>query len=168
MNEESFINWSNGADTRPIFCAFTTKNFFTALGVPVAYGRGILPDDPDNVVVLHYRFWSRHFSGDPSVIGRSINLDGKPYTIVGILPAAHRTLTGYGLSPEVYLPRYLDDTALAIYARLKPGMSLGQALAGLRTVAARLMRRSPGRSNSPTMCESPASPVSPGSAATGT
>ncbi|MGH9648780.1 MAG: ADOP family duplicated permease, partial [Bryobacteraceae bacterium] len=137
-NEESYVNWNDGTETRPIFCAFTTKNFFTALGVPIAYGRGILPDDPDNVVVLHHLFWTRHFNGDPSVVGRSMNLDGKAYTIVGILPAAHRSLTGFGFSPDVYLPQYLDDTVLAIYARLKPGMGRGQALAGLRTVATRL------------------------------
>jgi putative ABC transport system permease protein len=135
--DEGFANLNDGTETRPVFASFTTKNFFTTLGVPMAYGRGILPDDPNEVVVVANRFWRQQFHGDPSIVGRVINLEGKPYTVVGILPAAHRTLIGFGYSPDVYMPRYLDDTMLSIYARLKPGMTRGQALAGLRTAATR-------------------------------
>ncbi len=142
-NEEAFANFNDGSETRPVFAAFTTKNFFTALGVPMAYGRGILPGDPDEVVVLHNRFWQRYLHGDPSIVGRAINLDGKAYTVVGILPATHRTLTGFGYSPDVYVPATLDDTVLAMYARLKPGMPRREALAGLRTVAERIDKDSP-------------------------
>jgi len=136
--DEGFANFNDGTETRPVFASFTTKNFFTALGIPMAYGRGILPDDPNEIVVLENRFWRQHFHGDASIVGRTINLEGKPYTVVGILPAAHRTLIGFGYSPEVYMPRYLDDTVLSMYARLKPGMTRGQALAGSRSVAERL------------------------------
>lgn len=137
-NIESYVNWNSGTETRPIFGAFTTKNYFTDLGVPVAYGRGILPSDPDQVVVLHDQFWRRYFNGDPTVVGRALNLDGKSYTIVGILPPGHRTLIGFGLSPDLFLPSYIQDTPLQMYARLKPGMSRGEALAGLRTIAGRM------------------------------
>jgi len=137
-NEETFINWNNGVETRRIFSVVATKNYFTALGSPMAHGRGFLAADPNEVVVLRHQFWRRHFNGDPSVVGRAINLSGKPYTVVGILPAAHRTLLGFGYSPDVYLPRRLDDTVLATYARLKPGVSIAQARAGLNTVATRL------------------------------
>jgi putative ABC transport system permease protein len=137
-NEESFINWNNGAETRRIFGVYTSKNYFTALGVPMAYGRGIVPGDPDEVVVLRHLFWRRHYNSDPSIVGRAINLNGRACTVVGILPAAHRTLLGFGFSPDIYLPRYLEETQLSIYARLKPGMSIGEARAGLKTVAQRL------------------------------
>ena len=137
-NEEAFVNWNDGTETRRVFSVFTTKNYFTSLGVPMAHGRGILPNDPNEVVVLRHQFWQRHFNGDPSIIGRALNLEGKAYTVVGILPAAHRTLLGFGFSPDLYLPRYLDDTELAIYARLKPGMSLAAARAAIATVARRL------------------------------
>jgi len=137
-NEETFINWNDGVETHRIFSVCTTKNYFTALGVPMAYGRGWTTDDPDPVVVLRYRFWRKHYNGDPSIVGRAINLDGRAYTVVGILPEAHRTLMGFGFSPDVYLPRYIDDTVLAIYARLQPGMTLGEARAALATVAQRL------------------------------
>jgi predicted permease len=137
-NWETFSNWNDGHETRRIFSVQTSKNYFNALGVPVALGRGWTMRDPAEVVVLHHRFWRKHFNGDPSVIGRLIDLDGRAYTILGVLPESYRTLIGYGFSPDVYLPSYLPDTLLEIYARLKPGMSLGQARAALHTVAARL------------------------------
>lgn len=137
-NEETYINWNDGVETRQIFSVQLTKNYFTSLGVPVAYGRGILPKDPDEVVVLGNHFWRSRLRGDPTVVGRSIRLDGRPYTVVGILPAGYRSLIGFGYSPDVCIPRYLDDTILAIYARLKPGMTIGQARAGLLTIDRRL------------------------------
>lgn len=137
-NEESFVNWDDGAETRRVFCVYTTKNYFTSLGVPMACGRGYTTADPKEVVVLEHQFWRTHFNGDPSVVGRAIRLNGKAYTIVGVLPAGHRTLIGFGVSPEVYAPRFLDGTVLAMYARLKPGMSIGEARAGLEAVARRL------------------------------
>ncbi len=137
-NEEAVINWNDGTETRQIFNFLVTKNFFASLGIRVAYGRGILPSDPDEVTVLSNRFWRRHFNGDPGILGRAINLNGKPYTVVGILSESHRTVFGFGLAPDVYVPPYLPNTMLAMYARLKPGMTLGEAQAAVRTVATRL------------------------------
>jgi len=137
-NEEVISNYNDGKETRPVFSVLTTKNYFTGLGIPVLYGRGIAPDDPDEVAVLSYAFWRQHFGGDPSVVGRTLNLDGRMCTVVGILPEHHRTLIGFGYSPEIYMPRYLDSTILAIYGRLKPGMSIPAARAGLVAVAKRM------------------------------
>jgi predicted permease len=142
-NEETYINWNDGAETRQIFAMVLTKNYFTALGVPIAYGRGILPQDPDEVAVLGNLFWRIRLRGDPAVVGRAIRLDGRPYTVVGILPEDYRSLIGFGYSPDVYVPRYLDDTILALYARLKPGMTIGQARAGIVAVAQRLDKAMP-------------------------
>lgn len=144
-NEESYVNWNNGVETRQIFGVVVTKNLFADLGIPVARGRGILPSDPEQVTVLTDRFWRRHYNADPEILGRAINLNNKPYTVVGILPAAHRTLLGFGFSPDLYLPQYLPDTHLAMYARLKPGMSIGEAQAAVRTVATRLDASQPER-----------------------
>ncbi len=144
-NEETFVNWNDGAETRRVFSVVTTKNYFAALGVPMVHGRGFLSDDPNEVVVLRHQFWRKHFNGDPSIVGRAINLEGRAYTVVGILPAEHRTLLGFGSSPDVYIPRYLDDTVLAIYARLKPGVSIAEARSGVRTVGTRLDETLPER-----------------------
>ena len=144
-NEEVVSNFNDGAETRPVSSVFTTRNYFTALGVPMLQGRGILPDDPNEVAVLSYAFWRKQFAADPSAVGRTINLDGRLCTVVGILPERHRTLIGFGYSPDIYLPRYLDTTLLAIYARLKPGMSVPAARAGVVTVARRMDAEMPGR-----------------------
>ena len=142
-NEEAYINWNDGAETRQISAVLLTKNYFAALGVPVALGRGILPQDPNEVAVLGDHFWRTRLHGDPAIVGRTIRLDGRPYTVVGILPRNFRSLIGFGYSPDVFVPRYLDDTILALYARLKPGMTVGQARAGLVAVAQRLDKTMP-------------------------
>ncbi len=137
-NLEAFSNFNDGTETHRLFSVYTTKNYFTMLGVPMLHGRGFIPSDPKEAAVLSYRFWRKYFHGDPSVIGRAINLDGRACMVVGILPEHHRTLIGIGFSPDIYLPRWLDTTTLAIYARLKPGMSLGETRAGLEAVAQRM------------------------------
>ena len=142
-NEEAYINWNDGAETRQISAMLITKNYFTALGVPVALGRGILPQDPNEVAVLGDHFWRTRLRGDPAVVGRAIRLDGRPYTVVGILPNDFRSLIGFGYMPDVFVPRYLDDTILALYARLKPGMTITGARAGIVAVAQRLDKAMP-------------------------
>ena len=142
-NEEAYINWNDGAETRQISAVLLTKNYFTALGVPLALGRGILPQDPGEVAVLGNHFWRTRLRGDPAVIGRALRLDGRPYTVVGILPNDFRSLIGFGYSPDIFVPSYLDDTILALYARLRPGMTVAGARAGLVAVAQRLDKAMP-------------------------
>jgi len=95
------------------------------------------------VVVLRHQFWQDRFNSNPGIVGRSINLDGHAYTVLGILPASHRTLVGFGVSPDIYLPRVLPDTQLELYARVKPGMSLGQCRMALYSLAQCLDRVMP-------------------------
>ena len=137
-NEETFMNWSDGRETHRVFSVVTSTNYFTALGIPMALGRGILPSDPAEVVVLRHQFWLAHYNGDPSIVGKAILLEGKPHTVVGILPPTHRTLIGFGFSPDVYVPISDDQTNLAIYARLKPGTTIAEARAGTKVAAERL------------------------------
>jgi putative ABC transport system permease protein len=128
-NEEAFANYNDGVETHRAYGIYTTKNYFSVLGVPMLYGRGFTPADGDRVTVLQYRFWRKYFNGDPAIVGRAINLDGRLCTVVGILPESHHTPLGFGFSPDLFIPRYLRQTQLAIYARLKPGMSIGEACA---------------------------------------
>lgn len=136
--EEGFINWNDGTETRRLFGFATSKNFFTVLGIPMALGRGYQPSDPDQVAVIHDHFWRRHFNSDPNVLGRPITLEGRAYTIVGVLPRNHRTLVGFGFAPDVFVPSHSEDNRLAMYARLKEGMDFDEAYAAYRTVGARL------------------------------
>jgi predicted permease len=142
-NEESFINFNDGTETQRIFALQATKNYFTALGVPVAHGRGWSEADPDQVVVLNADFWRTRLGGDPAIVGKSIRLDGRLYTVLGILPESYRSPIGYGFAPDVLVPKYIDGTILAAYARMKPGMTIGQLNTALPALGQRLDREFP-------------------------
>jgi predicted permease len=135
--EDTFLedDWSltvTGSDVpEDVNGVYFTSNAFNFFGVPAALGRGLQPSDaidgqdPQPVAVLSYKFWQRHFRGDPSVIGKTMQLVRKNYTIVGV--AASRFTWGDG---DVYLPlKVTGDQVKASYAgvRLKPGVSHAQA-----------------------------------------
>ena len=144
-NEETLANYDNGVVTRPVFALAATKNYFTTLGIPVALGRGFEPRDPDEVVVLGYEFWRKEFNGDPTVVNRTIRLEGKPYSVVGVLPVTHRTLVGFGFAPDVYIPAYLPDTILAITGAAAAGRFSAvarQRVKAIRNASTRRFRRS--------------------------
>jgi putative ABC transport system permease protein len=142
-NEETFINFNNGLETRRVFAVQATKNYFTALGVPVSQGRGWNETDANEVAVLHPHFWRTRLGGDPAIVGKAIRLDGRLYTVLGILPDNYRSLIGYGYSPDVFVPQYIEGTVLAAYARLQPGMSIGQLNAAMPALGQRLEREFP-------------------------
>lgn len=152
-NVEAFSNWNDGTETRRVFSVETARNYFTTIGAPVLHGRGYHEGDPNEVAVLSYGFWQRHFNSDPSVVGKSAILDERMCTIVGVLPENFRSLIGFGLAPDVYTPIYLPDKNLQIYARLKPGMGLGEALEGVKAVGARVDEVHPGRWKLASNCE---------------
>ncbi|HZS55277.1 MAG TPA: ABC transporter permease [Bryobacteraceae bacterium] len=144
-HDETFINFDNGAETKQIFAAQATQNLFSVLGIPVQLGRGWRQSDPKEVVVLHPHFWHTRLHGDPRIVGKAIRLDGGLYTVLGVLPDDYRSLTGYGFSPDVLMPAYLDGTILAAYARLKPGMTIGQVNAAMAALGHHLHREFPAR-----------------------
>jgi predicted permease len=135
LNEEGEVNWRNGDDTYRLFPMHVTGNFFEIVGVPVAKGRPIVTGD-DNVVVLSDRLWRIRLGGDPEILGRALVLDGKPYTVVGVLAPDHRTLTGFGFHPDLYMPvPPNDDKAIvAFIARLPHGMPKKVAMDRLRAL----------------------------------
>ena len=137
-DDEGLLNWDDGQETWRVFGSVVTKNYFATLGVPIAIGRGIQPNDPDEVVVLAHHFWERRLARDPAIVGRAITLDGRPFTVVGVLPASNRSLIGYGFSPEVYVPPLGRDRLVAMYGRLKPGVSAEQTRAAARALGQRL------------------------------
>src|ERR1700691_5457849 len=89
-------------DVQAIYMTGTGLQF---LGVPAMLGRNFLPSDapdgqePQSVLVLSNKFWRRHFNGDPSVVGKSIQLLRKTYSILGVLPQRFTWMDG-----DVYLP----------------------------------------------------------------
>ena len=133
-------------DGRMMAGTLVTGNFFQVLGVSPALGRTLVPADdergaPRPVIVLSHRGWTRVFANDPSVLGRSVIVNGIRYQIVGVMPEGFR-----GLSvgpPDYWGPLALlgqfrpihagreDRVAIDIVGRLKPGLSRRTALAGL-------------------------------------
>ncbi|AMY11311.1 Macrolide export ATP-binding/permease protein MacB [Luteitalea pratensis] len=142
--EESSVNWDTGTDTRPLYGVDTTTNYFAGLGIPMLHGRGYNADDPHDVVVLSHRFWRDALGSDPAIVGRSLRLDGRMYTITGVLPARHRTLIGMGFSPDVFVPQFRPDAGLQIYVRVEPGTSADTARSRAEAIAVQLDRTHPG------------------------
>jgi len=151
--EDTFLedDWSltvTGADLpEDVQGVYLSSNGFDFLGVPAGLGRGLQPSDavdgqdPQPVVVLGNKFWRRHFNSDPSVLGKTMQLVRKNYTIVGV--AAPRFTWGDG---DVYLPlKVTQDQVRSFYAgvRLKPGVSHAQADAALQPLIEQFARETP-------------------------
>jgi putative ABC transport system permease protein len=134
-----------------------TWNLFAVLGVAPAVGRPFVAaeDRPgrERVVILTDALWRGRFAGDPSILGRSITLNGEPYEVVGVMPAGFQPLTQFGVPVPVtfFVPAAYPDELLAnhgdheirVVGRLKPGVTLEQARADLHNVSSDLARRFP-------------------------
>jgi predicted permease len=138
-DEKTEVNWRTGDTTSRLFAVEVTDNYFPVTGTPLAQGRGITTGEHDTVVVS-WRFWQRRLGGDADVLGRKLVLDGRPYTVVGVLPKGHRTMIGRGVSPDLYVPAMSDRTSVTLYARLAPGMTRAVAEARLTAAAKELDR----------------------------
>lgn len=125
--------------------------FFDILGVRAALGRTFAPDEDqlgkEQVVVLSHRIWESRFGADRSVIGRKIHLDNKPYTVIGVM-AGNSVLDRRW--EEIWTPLAFESKDMTrnfhwmmSWARLKPGVSLEQARAQMKAIAARIERDYP-------------------------
>jgi predicted permease len=142
MNPEREVNWRVGDQAYRLYAGLVTDNYFGVLGIPFHLGRGIAPGETDTAVIS-YRLWRGRFAADPSILGRTMVLDGRPHTVVGVLPANHRTVIGFGFSPEIYIPAIHDDDYVQFYARMPKGMNLAGARNGLASVFQELDRIQP-------------------------
>src|ERR1700689_5487680 len=130
-------------------------NFFHVLGVEPRLGRGFREDEDqvpgrDAVVVLGADFWQHEFAADPGVVGRTVRLNGTPFTVIGVAPDSFSGLLTFG-HPDFYIPLAMartfstnieknffedrDDRELNVKARLQPGTALAQARNELALVA---------------------------------
>ena len=125
-----------------------TSDFFKVLKVQPILGRSLIPEDEqvgrDHVVVLSHRLWQRRFGADQNIVGQTIQLDAKPYTVVGVLPPGFEfSIPDFFGQKDVWVPAILpnDDRShnyISVLARLKPGVTLRMAQADLDTITARL------------------------------
>ncbi len=147
---------TKGDATEQVFAQVVSGNYFDVLGVKTALGRTFLPDEDKTpgthpVVVLSHDLWKRSFGSDPSLVGKTISLNRHDYTVVGIAPADF-TGTNLGQGPDLYVPMMMHNLVqpgfdfydtrrglfLNLIGRLKPGVSIEQAQASLKTFASQL------------------------------
>ena len=137
-------------------------NYFAMLGVEAKLGRVFRRDEgetpgADPVIVLSHGYWQSKFGGDPAVIGRTINFNGYPLTIIGVMPETFGSAQ-WSMAPAAFVPvsmfshvRLGGDELLRnrgapmfkTMARLKPGVTLAQARAAVDIVAKQLARDFP-------------------------
>jgi predicted permease len=136
---------------RPVNSALVSGNFFQMLGVHAAIGRALTPDDDERagrpVIVLSHRGWNELFASDPTVVGRSVRVNGRPYEVVGVMPEEFR---GLAIGPPDYwaplalVGQFRNDYAgrenespVDVVGRLKPGLTPAAATTGLSAWASR-------------------------------
>jgi predicted permease len=138
-------------DPRLLRATFVTWNLFRTLRVEPIAGRSFLPEEESqgigNVVVIDYGLWQTGFGGEPDAVGSTIYLDGSAYVIVGVMPHDFRFLfdvdVWHLMDRDVGIDDRRDSHSLLAVGRMKPGVSIEQALADCNAIAAGLARQYP-------------------------
>lgn len=148
------VTLSGAGEPERLPAQMATANLFGTLGINVTEGRPFTPDEDraggPSVVLISHGLWKRRFGGAHDVLGRSLTLDDKPYTIIGVLPRDYQVLVQV---PDVVLPfepwakTLPDDRAwhpgIVPMARLKPGVSLEQARSEMTVIVQALEKQYP-------------------------
>ena len=157
----NFAGLSTGNRSERILVTYAKGNYFSSLGIQPALGRLFLPREgetpgADSVVVLGYAYWMRRFNGDASIVGKSVDLNGMPATVIGVTPktffgtfyivdsdayAPLGMFVGSGGSPTLLADR--KDRQLRVLAHLLPGVSIQTARTSLQLTANNLARAYP-------------------------
>jgi predicted permease len=156
------LNLSEGGQTERVSGQLVSGNFFSGLGVKPFLGRVFSADDDKlpgahPLAILGHKFWQRRLASDPNVIGRTIQLNGYPFTVVGISPPGFFGVE-VGSAPEVWVPFMMqpqlsngDDRLrmrgvlrIGIMARLNPGVSVRQAQIATDLLNQQISKEAPG------------------------
>ena len=150
------LSLTDGGEPERVSGVRVTTNLLSLLGVEPARGRDFLPEEakPDKalVAVISYGLWQRRYGGDPNLIGRTVTLDTKPYTIIGILPAwlKYPGVDAPAAGAEIWIPllplsseQNRSFANMRILGRMKAGVSLTEARAKMDVVAKQLEQQYP-------------------------
>jgi predicted permease len=151
------VNYLDQGALRPAVAEHTTATYLSALGLAPSLGRWFNAAEDTLgaavVAVVGHEAWTRKFRADPSVIGRTIRIDGVPVTIVGVGPAGHRGTINIGIVTDFWLPisslpalgappralqRRPEEAAFSVKARLRDGVTVAKAQAAMNILGARL------------------------------
>jgi predicted permease len=160
--KERPLSLDDGQATRRVWALTVSGNYFDVLGVRPALGRFFNREEQEEkpgaptVAVLGYDLWRTQFQADRAVVGRTIQLNRQPFTVIGVAQEEfHGTIVG--LKFDVYVPLVMHPQltgertmlesrawrSLYAFARLKPGTTLDQSRAEVQTIAERLARQYP-------------------------
>ncbi len=134
------LNLFTGAQADRVNGLRVSKDYFRVLGVEPALGRTFTADEDaeggPGALILSHQLWASRFGGDSAVAGRSVSVDGQPYTVVGVMPASYATGAD-AWSTLAQVGRTIGSGQnLQFVARLKPGLTLASAQAGFQQTAA--------------------------------
>ncbi|HXJ68342.1 MAG TPA: ABC transporter permease [Verrucomicrobiae bacterium] len=155
------LRFTRGETSDRVLGLMVSGSWFGTLGAQAAMGRTITPADDRTpgespVVVISDGLWRRRFGADPSLVGRTVEMNGHAWTVVGVMPAAFRGLL-MGFTPDAYVPVAMEAWAapgrsespnrggrsFMVVGQLAPGMTLAQARPRLDALAAELGREYP-------------------------
>jgi putative ABC transport system permease protein len=146
-----------GKDTAErVDTAVVSSNFFDVLGVKPLLGRAFVAADEAHdapaVLILSYKYWQTHQGGDPHIVGRVFQMNDRPTTVIGVLPAFPQ----YPVESQVYMPtsscptrssaKFIENRnarMMNVFGRLKPGVTLAEAQADLAVIAADVVKAHP-------------------------
>jgi putative ABC transport system permease protein len=147
-----------GKDTAErVETAVVSANFFDVLGVKPLLGRTFVAADEGHgapaVLILSYKYWQTHQSGDPQIVGKVFQMNNQPHTVIGVLPP----IPQYPVESDVYMPtsqcptrssaKFIENRngrMMNVFGRLKPGVTLSEARADLAVIAASTAKAYPG------------------------
>jgi predicted permease len=157
------MNLATGGPPERVVAQAVSGNYFDILGVKTEIGRTFLPEEDavagkHPVVVLSHRLWQRRFGADPNLIGKEISLNRLNFTVIGVARKGFQGTYAIG-GPDLFVPLAMHDLVLAdfalqqfhqrrgllfnVFGRLKPGITLAQARAEMRTIASILEQAYP-------------------------
>ena len=147
-----FYNLTGEGEPERLRASRITAGMFAMLGAQPTLGRDFLAEEDrpgsDGVAILSYGLWQRRFGGNPQIVGQQMTLNGRGYTVIGVMPATLRFLDR---NAELWTPMAFTEQDrqnhgghfISAVARLKPGITLEQAQSNLSTIAARLEQQYP-------------------------
>jgi predicted permease len=152
------FNLTGKGDPEQVLSARVSSQFFPVIGVAPALGRAFRPEEDkpggDFVAIISDALWQRRFARDPAVIGKTMTLDAKDYTVIGVLPADFRWAL-LGPTIDIFAPRVYELNSLSpgmwqigvgflqFVARLKPGVTLAAAQQEMDALAAQYRAENP-------------------------
>ena len=157
---DDFMSLTGAGKPERIYGALTSINYFDVLGLRPIIGRGFLPDEEQQrtgatVAVISYSVWQNHFGLDPSVVGKTIQINRHSYTIIGVTPREFRGCKT-GLRTDIWIPLTMDQAVwgsnrpddrgtfwLNVLGKLRPGITDRQAEAELNLLMQGIAERFP-------------------------